>query len=566
MALSIPIISEFNDKGIKRAVAEFKQLETAGEKAQFAIKKAAIPAGIAVAALGGILVKAAKGAEEARQANQRLSNVLESMGFDEATDRVSAYAESLERTIAVDADVIKATQTKLATFANLTKTVNEAGGAFDRATVAALDLAAAGFGTAETNAIQLGKALEDPIKGIAALAKSGVTFTEQEKEKIRTLVESNQVLEAQNLILSAIEKQVGGTAEASASSFDKIKFSLAGISDTLGEMVLPLVDKFAVAMQGVAVFVSENEKLVGGLVIAFGGLAVAVLAVNAAMKVYNAMLIIVKGAQILLNLAMAANPIGLIVVGIAALIAALAVAYKKFEGFRNGVNSILNGLIAGFENWANTFIKAINIIIRGMNLINPFTDINYIQEINLGRLGGGGSSSSGDRGGAAREGGTGASFDTSAPFMPPLALPSGGGGGGGGGSSRAATLADLSKNYAGNMGGNQGITGNAGDFSSLFDQFMVERGTPITVNVTGGLATSADIGRAVVNSIKAMNRVDGAAQIQVGKWLPRSSNQGLMTYRSPQGSLWTRSPLTTQRRVCSITPSMCWTARQSLHP
>ena len=227
MAINIPIISDFDAKGVNRAIKEFKQLETAGEKAQFAIKKAAIPAGIAVAALGGILAKAAKGAEEARQANQRLSNVLESMGFNEATDRVSAYAESLERTIAVDADVIKATQTKLATFANLTKTVNEAGGAFDRATVAALDLAAAGFGTAETNAIQLGKALEDPIKGIAALAKSGVTFTEQEKEKIRTLVESNQVLEAQNLILSAIEKQVGGTAEASASSFDKIKFSLA---------------------------------------------------------------------------------------------------------------------------------------------------------------------------------------------------------------------------------------------------------------------------------------------------------------------------------------------------
>jgi hypothetical protein len=279
-------------------------------------------------------------------------------------------------------------------------------------------------------------------------------------------------------------------------------------------MVLPLVDKFAVAMQGVAVFVSENERLVGGLVIAFGALAAGVLAVNAAMKVYNAMLIVVKGAQILLNIAMAANPIGLIVVGIGALIAALAIAYTKFEGFRNGVNFILNGLIAGFEAWANTFISAINIIIRGMNLINPFTDINYLQEINLGRIGGSGSSS-GDRGGAAREGGTGASFDTTPGFMPPIALPAGGGGGGGGGGGASATLADLSANYAGNMGGNYGITGNAADFSSLFDQFMVNRGTPITVNVNGGLATSADIGRAVVNSIKAMNRVDGPAQIQV---------------------------------------------------
>jgi hypothetical protein len=41
------------------------------------------------------------------------------MGYGEATDRVSAFAESLEKTVAVDADVIKATQTKLATFGKL---------------------------------------------------------------------------------------------------------------------------------------------------------------------------------------------------------------------------------------------------------------------------------------------------------------------------------------------------------------------------------------------------------------------------------------------------------------
>jgi hypothetical protein len=277
MAINIPIISEFDGTGIKKAIAQFKQLETTSEKANFAIKKAAVPAGIAVAALGGFLVNAAKGAEEARQANQRLGNVLDSMGFGEATDRVSAYAESLEKTIAVDADVIKATQTKLATFGKLTKSVNEAGGAFDRATLAALDMAAAGFGSAETNAVALGKALEDPIKGITALAKSGVTFTEQEKEKIKTLVESNKLLEAQDMVLAAIEKQVGGTSEASASSFDKMKFALAGISDTFGELVLPYIDKFAVALAGASVFVQENEKLVGILVLTIGGLAAACL-------------------------------------------------------------------------------------------------------------------------------------------------------------------------------------------------------------------------------------------------------------------------------------------------
>jgi hypothetical protein len=56
MALSIPIVSEYNGKGIDRAIKEFKQLETAGEKAQFAIKKAAIPAALALAGLAALQV------------------------------------------------------------------------------------------------------------------------------------------------------------------------------------------------------------------------------------------------------------------------------------------------------------------------------------------------------------------------------------------------------------------------------------------------------------------------------------------------------------------------------
>ena len=293
-AIRIPIISDFNSKGIEKAVKQFEQLKTTGEKAQFALAKAAVPAGLALAGIGAFLVKAAKGAEEARQANQKLGAVLGSMGFAEATDRVSAYAESLEKTVAVDADVIKSTQTVLATFSGLTKTVNEAGGAFDRATVAALDLAAAGFGTAQSNAVQLGKALQDPIKGLAALAKSGVSFTDQEQAKIKALVESNQLLAAQDIILRGIEKQVGGTAAASASSFDKMRFSLASIADTFGEMVLPAIDKFAKFVERASKFVDENKTLVGVATIVVAGLASAILLANVAIKAKAAALLLLK--------------------------------------------------------------------------------------------------------------------------------------------------------------------------------------------------------------------------------------------------------------------------------
>jgi hypothetical protein len=336
MSIKIPIVSSFDNAGIASAKKQFGQLQSSSDKAQFAIRKAAVPAGLALGALGGFMVNAAKGAEEARIATAALDNVLDSMGFGEATDRVSAYAESLEKTLAVDADVIKRTQTKLATFSELTKTVNKAGGSFDRATKAALDMAAAGFGTAEGNAVQLGKALQDPIKGIAALAKSGVTFTEQEKEKIKVLVESGKQLQAQDMILKAIETQVGGTAASSASSFDKMKFAIAGVSDTFGDMMLPVIDALAPKLAAFSAWASENPEL---LKVVVGGLAA------------------VAAAIVLINVAFALNPFALIAGAVVGLGALLVVAYKQFAPFRAVVDAVFGAIKFGVTKIAIPYIK-----------------------------------------------------------------------------------------------------------------------------------------------------------------------------------------------------------------
>ena len=329
MAIYIPIISEFKSTGIDKARKEFKSLDGIGAKTGFALKKSFLPATAALGAFGGFMVAAAKGSEDARIANEKLGSVLDTMGYGKATDRVSAYAESLEKTIAVDADVIKATQTKLATFGNLTKSVGTAGGAFDRATKAALDMAAAGFGTAEGNAVSLGKALQDPIKGITALGKSGVTFTEQEKEKIKALTESGKLLEAQEIILKAVEGQVGGTAEASASSFDKMKFALAGVSDTFGDMLLPVIDAIAPKLAAFSAWAQENPGLMKLVVGSFIGLTAAVIA---------------------LNIAMSLNPVTLIAIGIAAVIGLLIAAYARFEGFRKIVDKVFGGIKWWIQN------------------------------------------------------------------------------------------------------------------------------------------------------------------------------------------------------------------------
>ena len=242
-----------------------KDVNRFGSAATAGMKKAAIGLGAGAVAGAAFARSVALGAEEARKADRRLDQVAVSMGVfgietTKTTGRLKEYADTLERETGITAESIKLTQAKLLTFRELALTADTVGGAFDRATQAAVDLAAAGFGSAEQNAVQLGKALNDPIKGITALARSGVTFTQQEKDKIRTLVESNKILKAQEIILAAIETQVGGTAAASANSSTKIANGFGEIKDAIGERLLPLMDRFADIIQDIG-----KETTAGGL-------------------------------------------------------------------------------------------------------------------------------------------------------------------------------------------------------------------------------------------------------------------------------------------------------------
>jgi hypothetical protein len=247
-------------------LGEFKKLTAATQGAQNSLsglqkKASGIARGIGrvVGALGLTLGFAAMvrgfkdvtaAAEDANVANERIDAIAKSMdefGDDTArvTKRIKEYADSQEFLLGVDADVIKATQAKLLTFRNLTKTAGELGGSFDRATKAAIDMAAAGFGSAESNATQLGKALNDPIKGITALNRAGIQFTEDQKELIQSLVDSGRVLEAQDLILKEIESQVGGTAAATATASEKMTLAFGAVQEAVGQVLLPILEKFS---------------------------------------------------------------------------------------------------------------------------------------------------------------------------------------------------------------------------------------------------------------------------------------------------------------------------------
>jgi hypothetical protein len=160
------------------------------------------------------------------------------------TEKLKSIADELEAVTNVDADQIMNDVTaQLLTF---TKVQGEE---FERAQKAALDLSTVLGTDLKGTTIQLGKALQDPIKGLTALRRSGVSFTESQQDVIKSLVKTGQVAEAQRLILSELEKQYGGQAERAAQSglgqLEKLQIQWNNFKETIGNAIIPIINEFA---------------------------------------------------------------------------------------------------------------------------------------------------------------------------------------------------------------------------------------------------------------------------------------------------------------------------------
>lgn len=391
--LILAIAAKFDDRELKKAAS---QLDDFGQKASLVVGAAFAAAGYAAFQFGKDAVLAAEGVQVA---NQRLGQIAESMGLfgsqtADVTDRLIKYAEANEMALGTDAELIKATQAKLLTFAELGATADEAGGAFDRATLAAIDLAAAGFGSAESNATQLGKALQDPIKGLTALTRSGVTFTEEQKKLITSLVESGDILSAQDLILSAIETQVGGTAAATATASEKMSLAFGNLSEQVGAALLPAVESLIPILEDLLPVLGEQlvqavnsvpwEKVVtdlanfaGWVIQNIDGLTRIAQVVGIAAAVFGTLTIAIKTAEIAMAIMKVTNAVLASTFGATAAGAAAATtAMKLFKAalITTGIGAIVVAL--GYV--AEGFINAAD---KGENLNN--TDLSgMVGELN----------------------------------------------------------------------------------------------------------------------------------------------------------------------------------------
>lgn len=158
---------------------------------------------------------------------------------------ISDYAEELSNLTGVDDELIQSGENLLLTFTNVRNEAGKGNKIFDRATKASLDLSARGFGSVESASVMLGKALNDPLQGITALGRAGVTFTEGQKAQIEGLVENNDLLAAQGIILDEVGRQVGGSAEAAATPMDRLKVTVGNLQEQLGAYLIPKIDTAA---------------------------------------------------------------------------------------------------------------------------------------------------------------------------------------------------------------------------------------------------------------------------------------------------------------------------------
>ena len=352
MAIYLPIVTQFNSKGLKEAEKGFKDLEGAQAKAKYALGKANKYAAVALAGLTAGLADAVKGAMEDEQAQTLLARQLQ-----KTTGATNAQVKSVEAYITKQGQLKGVTDDELrpalAGLVRATKDIGEA----QKATNLAMDVAAAKGLSLET----VTKAMEKAYGGnMGALAKLS--------PELKQMIKDGASMEE---VMAAMADTFGGAATDSANtaagSMKRLGVALGEAKEGVGAALLPILEKALPVLQKFANWAQANPTLVTGVAVAFGVLAASIMAVN---------------------LAMALNPAVLITAGIIALGVALVVAYKKFDTFRAVVQSVANGVAGYFEFLANAYIKMINLVIKGINLIKPGKDIGTIGQVSFGTLGG----------------------------------------------------------------------------------------------------------------------------------------------------------------------------------
>lgn len=364
-----------------------KALESTGKSASTwsgKLSGAAKVAGAGLVGLGALLVSGTKAAAEDQQAQVLLAQAMKNSAG--ATDAQIASTEDWIAKTALasgvaDDDLRPALSNLVRATGDVSKAQDAMGLALDISAATGKDVQSVSVGLAKAyagNTASLGKLVPGIDK--ATLASGDMTK-----------------------ISAELAKQVGGSSAAAAGTaagqYQRMQVALGETQETIGGLLLPALTSLLAIFQPMLASLSQNTKLVRVLVIVFAALAATVVVVNAATKAYTAATKIAAvasriwaAAQWLVNAALTANPIGLVVLAIVGLVAAIVIAYKKSQTFRDIVNAAFRSVLTvvqGVWNWIRSnwplllgvllgpFGVAVAVIIRNFDTIKNAAQAVY---------------------------------------------------------------------------------------------------------------------------------------------------------------------------------------------
>lgn len=315
MPITIPIITDFNGAGTDKAIREFQRMEGVGAKASLGIKKAAVPAGIALVALGAAAIDATKAAIEDQAAQEQLARTL--LTSTKATKgQVSAVEEFITKTSQAAAVSDDELRPALAILARGTGNLTEA----QKGLGLALDVAAGTGKPLAQVSEALSKAYAGNLKGLNAL-----------DPRMKELIKNGATADEAIATLSkTFRGDAAASADTAAGRFKGLGIALDETKESVGAALLPAVEKILPVLQKFGNWAQNNPKVFLILAGSVAGLAAAVVGLNIVMAI------------------LALNPvalvIGAIILAVVGLTVGIITLYKKSETFRKIVEGAFEGV------------------------------------------------------------------------------------------------------------------------------------------------------------------------------------------------------------------------------
>ena len=323
MAVRIPIVVDYNGKGLQKLQREFSQLDGVAAKSKFALQKALVPATATLAGLAAAGGDAVQAAMDDQKAQGILARTIKST-TGATNDQIKANEDWITtqgKLYGVTDDDLRPAMGKLV---RVTKDVSKA----QRIAGIAMDVSAGTGADLNTVTDAFTKALGGNMRGLQTLAP-----------EMRGLIKDGASAdEVMAILASTFGGQAQANAETAAGKMAILKVRMSEFREEIGNMLLPILENYVLpALQKLMDWAQKNPKL-------FRDVALALAAISSAV--------------IILNVAMALNPAVLLAGAIAAVGAAAVIAYNNSEGFRNWVNGMADKFRTIYD-WAQKALKPV---------------------------------------------------------------------------------------------------------------------------------------------------------------------------------------------------------------